>query len=187
MSLETVNRFARLPNSIAISCELDLNLNGLLQRIWKELDLHRIYTKRRGEPPDLDAPLVVRQYATVKDVTVSLRSPQFHCYEVEKLKYLATSGRYSPWISGEVQVCVSLGECLSIWKSTWVFVGLILSQTRTLSLDLHRAALPDSSESVLSTRHIYHTDVLMGISPQPQKVGLTHMVASDDVITIFTK
>lgn len=46
--------------SIAIVCELDLNPNRLLQRVWKDLDLNRIYPRRLGESPHLNAPVVVR-------------------------------------------------------------------------------------------------------------------------------
>ncbi|KAH8917269.1 P-loop containing nucleoside triphosphate hydrolase protein, partial [Atractiella rhizophila] len=61
ISLEMVDKYARMPNSIVISCEMDLNLDGLTERIWEYLALNRIYTKKRGVPPDLTEPLVVRQ------------------------------------------------------------------------------------------------------------------------------
>ena len=51
-TIEEVDRVARLPFSMVISCHWDLNLDGLLERIWEMLRLVRIYTKkkvRRGE------------------------------------------------------------------------------------------------------------------------------------------
>ena len=48
MSLEEVDRLARLPYSVVISCELELNFNTLLSLIWDYLSLLRLYTKKRG-------------------------------------------------------------------------------------------------------------------------------------------
>ena len=58
--MEQMDKLAREPHSIVISCEQGLNLDYLVDRIWEELELVRIYTKKRGEHPDLDDPLVVR-------------------------------------------------------------------------------------------------------------------------------
>lgn len=43
-----MDRLARQPNSIVISCGLKLNLDYLLDQIWEYLQLLRVYTKRRG-------------------------------------------------------------------------------------------------------------------------------------------
>ena len=69
---------ARMPHSVVVSCELDLNLDILLDRIWDELALSRIYTKKRGEPPDFAGPLVVRRNATVEHVVVRPRRLNAH-------------------------------------------------------------------------------------------------------------
>lgn len=68
ISLEEVDRLAREPNTVVISCELDLNLDYLCERIWKGLALNRIYTKRRGEVPDLGDPLIVKKDASIEQV-----------------------------------------------------------------------------------------------------------------------
>lgn len=68
ISMEEVDRIARLPHSIVISCEQDLNLDGLRKAIWEELGLLRIYTKPKGQSVDLTEPLVVRRDSTVEDV-----------------------------------------------------------------------------------------------------------------------
>jgi ribosome-interacting GTPase 1 len=59
LSIEEVDEVARWPHSVAISVYLDLNLDYLLQQIWKYMGLIRIYTKRRGQQPDLDEPVVL--------------------------------------------------------------------------------------------------------------------------------
>ena len=48
VSLEEVNRLAHEPHTVPISCEMDLNLDYLIERMWEQLDLLKIYTKRRG-------------------------------------------------------------------------------------------------------------------------------------------
>lgn len=48
ISIEELDRLARQPHSIVISCGLKLNLDYLLDIIWEYLHLIRVYTKRRG-------------------------------------------------------------------------------------------------------------------------------------------
>jgi len=59
VTIEDVDRLARSPHSIVISCNMSLNLDRLLDRIWDYLGLTRIYTKRRGQAPDLSEPVVL--------------------------------------------------------------------------------------------------------------------------------
>jgi len=51
-----------------MSCELDLGIQDVVERCWKELNLMRIYTKRRGEEPKFDEALIVRSNSTIEDV-----------------------------------------------------------------------------------------------------------------------
>ena len=57
--IEEVDRLARLPNTVVISSGMKLNLDYLLVEIWRALDLLRVYTKRRGELPNLGEALVL--------------------------------------------------------------------------------------------------------------------------------
>ncbi|CAG8504644.1 2743_t:CDS:10 [Diversispora eburnea] len=68
ISIEELDHLAREPNSIAISCEMDLNLDYLVDQIWRNLNLLRVYTKKRGEYPDFDGGLIVRKGSTVEHV-----------------------------------------------------------------------------------------------------------------------
>jgi len=68
ISLEEVDRLARQPHTTVISCELDLNLEVLKKRIWEKMGFNRIYTKKRGERPDLGDPLVIKTDATIEAV-----------------------------------------------------------------------------------------------------------------------
>ncbi|CAK5265267.1 unnamed protein product [Mycena citricolor] len=68
ISLEQVDKLARTPNTVVISCEMDLNLDYLIERMWAELNLVKVYTKKRGDHPDLTDPICLRAGATVEDV-----------------------------------------------------------------------------------------------------------------------
>ncbi|RYG59090.1 TGS domain-containing protein [archaeon] len=54
-----MDQLARLPDSLVISIYMSLNLDYLLQKMWDYMGLVRIYTKRRGQPPDLSEPVVL--------------------------------------------------------------------------------------------------------------------------------
>ena len=59
ITLEQVDALAREPNSVVISVHAQLNLDELLARMWEYMGLIRIYTKRKGSPPDLVEPVVL--------------------------------------------------------------------------------------------------------------------------------
>lgn len=56
VSLEFLDQLAREPYTAVMSCELDLGVQEVVERIWKELRLMRLYTKRYDtrnlRPPD---------------------------------------------------------------------------------------------------------------------------------------
>ncbi|KAL6766463.1 hypothetical protein ACKKBG_A36105 [Auxenochlorella protothecoides x Auxenochlorella symbiontica] len=69
-SMEEVDEIARRPFSIPISCYHRLNMDGLLSQIWEMMGLVRAYTKKVGERPDFDEPVVLsddRGGVTVSD------------------------------------------------------------------------------------------------------------------------
>ncbi|CAD6188270.1 unnamed protein product [Caenorhabditis auriculariae] len=68
ISIEEVDRLARLPHHVVISCEMNLNMDYLLEKIWEYLALVRVYTKKPGNAPDLGAEdgIILRQGATVE-------------------------------------------------------------------------------------------------------------------------
>jgi ribosome-interacting GTPase 1 len=59
LSIEEVDQLARKPDSVVISIYMMLNIDTMLQMMWKYMGLIRIYTKRRGQPPDLDEPIIL--------------------------------------------------------------------------------------------------------------------------------
>lgn len=112
--MEFLDQLAHEDHTVVMSCELDLGINDVVERAWKELNLMRIYTKRKGVEPDFSEALIVRQDSTVEDVC-----DQVHRTLKESFKYAL------------------------VWGA--------------------------------SARHV------------PQRVGLGHVVADEDVITIVTK
>ncbi len=53
---------------IMISAKKNINIDQLKEKIFKSLDLIRIYCKEVGKPADLEVPLIIRQPCTVEDV-----------------------------------------------------------------------------------------------------------------------
>ncbi|KAJ5461296.1 Ribosome-interacting GTPase 2 [Penicillium daleae] len=114
VSLEFLDQLAREPHTAVMSCELDLGVQEVIERIWTELRLMRLYTKRKGEEPDFSEALIVRRDSTIEDVC-----DQIHRTLKETFKYAM------------------------VWGA--------------------------------SARHV------------PQRVGLGHMVADEDVVSIVAK
>ncbi len=61
-----------LKHFIPISAKENYNIEELKRKIYEKLDFIRIYTKKKGEKPDLNEPLMVRKGSTVKDVCQAL-------------------------------------------------------------------------------------------------------------------
>lgn len=114
VSLDFLNELAHEPYTAVMSCELDLGVQDVVDRIWKELRLIRLYTKRKGEEPDFSEALIVRHNSSIEDVC-----DQVHRTLKETFKYAL------------------------VWGA--------------------------------SARHV------------PQRVGLAHVVADEDVVSIVAK
>ena len=68
VSLDFLDSLAREPNTVVMSCELDLGVQDVIDRCWKELRLIRIYTKRKGIDPSFAEALIVRSNSSIEDV-----------------------------------------------------------------------------------------------------------------------
>ncbi|XP_045477267.1 developmentally-regulated GTP-binding protein 2 [Harmonia axyridis] len=94
ISIEEVDRIARTPNSVVVSCNMKLNLDYLLLTLWEYLNLIRVYTKKPGQPPDFSDGLILRKGVTVEHVCHSI-----HRTLAQDFKYAlvwGTSTKYSP-------------------------------------------------------------------------------------------
>jgi small GTP-binding protein len=68
ISIEEVDRLARQPHSVVVSCNMKLNLDYMLEKIWDHLALIQVYTKKRGQPPDFEDGLILRKGSNVEHV-----------------------------------------------------------------------------------------------------------------------
>ncbi|CAF1294693.1 unnamed protein product [Adineta ricciae] len=94
VSIEEVDRLAHLPNSVVISCNMKLNIDYMLESIWKLLNLICVYTKKRGEKPDFEGGLIIRSNTNVEYVCRMV-----HRTMVDQFKYAlvwGTSVKFSP-------------------------------------------------------------------------------------------
>lgn len=94
VSLEEVDRLAREPNTVVMSCEMDLGLEDVVEEIWYQLNLNRVFTKKRGIKPDFSDPLVVRNNSSIGDLCHSI-----HRDFKDKFKYAlvwGSSAKHSP-------------------------------------------------------------------------------------------
>lgn len=87
VSMEFLNELAREPNTVVMSCELDLGIQDVVDRCWQELRLIRVYTKRKGSEPDFSEALIVRNSSTIEDVC-----NQIHRSLKETFKYALVWG-----------------------------------------------------------------------------------------------
>lgn len=59
LSLPEVDELAREPNHLVICSRLGWNMDILKKLMWDSLGLCRVYTKRKGEYPDLADPIIM--------------------------------------------------------------------------------------------------------------------------------
>jgi uncharacterized protein len=65
VTIEEVDTLARMPHSIVGSVSMGFNIGHPLeddvvkQMLWRYLGLTRVYTKRKGSPPDLEEPVIL--------------------------------------------------------------------------------------------------------------------------------
>ncbi len=57
---------------IPVSAETGLNISLLKEEIYSRLSLIRVFTKRRGEEPDFENPMILRDGSTVRDACLRL-------------------------------------------------------------------------------------------------------------------
>lgn len=66
--VEELELLEKVPSYVCINARNKWNLDELVERIWEELDLVRVYTKPRKQVPDFTAPVILRRkHCTVED------------------------------------------------------------------------------------------------------------------------
>ncbi|KAL8118802.1 hypothetical protein AgCh_016338 [Apium graveolens] len=101
VGIDDVDKLARQPNSIVISCNLKLNLDRLLAKMWDEMGLVRVYSKLQGQQPDYTDPCVLS--SDRGGCTVEAFCNHLHRNLVKQVKYVLVWGRsakHSPQTCG---------------------------------------------------------------------------------------
>ena len=70
---------------------MNLGIDILLDKIWDQLGLVRVYTKRRGEAPDFGEPLILTRGRD--GLTVKSAISQIHKSLLEEFSHAAVWGR----------------------------------------------------------------------------------------------
>jgi hypothetical protein len=117
VGLDFLDELAREPNTVVMSCELDLGVQDVVDRCWQDLKLMRIYTKRQGVDPDFGEALIVRSASTIEDVC-----DQIHRTLKETFKYALVWGASAKHIPqrvglGHVVSDEDVVQIVSAWKS----------------------------------------------------------------------
>ncbi|KAL8275816.1 hypothetical protein Esti_000379 [Eimeria stiedai] len=59
LSLQQIDETARRPNSVVVSSQAGWNLEQLKQLVFDALEMRRIYTKKKGQLPDFEDPIIL--------------------------------------------------------------------------------------------------------------------------------
>eukprot|EP00227_Mantoniella_beaufortii_P006988 CAMPEP_0197614644 /NCGR_PEP_ID=MMETSP1326-20131121/59629_1 /TAXON_ID=1155430 /ORGANISM="Genus nov. species nov., Strain RCC2288" /LENGTH=409 /DNA_ID=CAMNT_0043183517 /DNA_START=185 /DNA_END=1414 /DNA_ORIENTATION=+ len=62
LTIEEVDSLSKRPDSVCISCFLELGYEPLLRRMWDSMGLVRVYTKKTGNKPDFVEPVVLADH-----------------------------------------------------------------------------------------------------------------------------
>lgn len=85
VSIEDVDHLMQDNYNVAISVHMNLGIDILLEKIWDTLGLVRVYTKKKGQPPDFSDPLILT--AGRHGVTVKAAIMQIHKGLLKDLNY----------------------------------------------------------------------------------------------------
>jgi ribosome-interacting GTPase 1 len=103
VTIEEVDQLARMPHSIVGSVQECMNIAGPLeddlvkQKLWEYLGLTRVFTKRKGAPPDLEAPVILsdlRRGTHVKSLCANISSQMLRDFNYALV--WGTSAKHSP-------------------------------------------------------------------------------------------
>jgi ribosome-interacting GTPase 1 len=105
LTIEEVDEIARKPDSIVISIYMSLNIDLMLQKMWEYLGLIRIYTKRRGQAPDLNEPIVLSSERNGTTVEAACKCISKELFEIFNFALVwGRSTKYNPQRVGLVHV-----------------------------------------------------------------------------------
>ncbi|GJJ07261.1 hypothetical protein Clacol_001461 [Clathrus columnatus] len=90
------NRY-KIPHSVPVSSKDWLNVDELIEKMWEALDLVRVYTRPRGQPPDYDSPVILRHgKCTIEDFCNAI-----HKEIAKQVKYVIVWGSSAKHARGQ--------------------------------------------------------------------------------------
>ena len=116
ISIEQCDLLTKNPQNAVLSCQMNLGIDILLEKIWDQLGLVRIYTKKRGEPPDFEEPLILTHGR--HGLTVKAAIMQLHKDMLTEFGYATIWGRsvkFSPQKVG-INAMLNDEDVLQIYK-----------------------------------------------------------------------
>ena len=105
LSLAEIKDLSTKHNCVPISVSANLNLDGLLERIWCSMSVVRVYTKKKGTFPDFSDPLILTEQRG--PVTVEAAVSRLHrgiLNEFSRAIVWGRSVKHSPQIAGRDHV-----------------------------------------------------------------------------------
>ncbi|KAK8793501.1 hypothetical protein WA158_004860 [Blastocystis sp. Blastoise] len=97
VDIEDVDYLAHLPNSTVCSVSMELNMEVVRELIWQYMGLIRIYTKRKGESPSFEEPVVLSEYRNGVSVEGAAKQISQELYDKFNYAYVwGRSTKYSP-------------------------------------------------------------------------------------------
>lgn len=103
LDIASVDRLARQPHSVVVSVNRKYNFDTLLARLWHEMEIIRVYTKKKGCFPDFKDPLVITPQRGNKQNTVENAVGLLHKSLLDEFKHALVWGssvKQSPTICG---------------------------------------------------------------------------------------
>lgn len=100
LTIEEVDALSRRPDSVCISCHMELGMNHLLKRMWDSMGLVRVYTKKTGGKPDFDEPVVLADHRG--GCSVRHFCDQIHNTLSKQLKYAQVWGTSTKYMGQRV-------------------------------------------------------------------------------------
>lgn len=103
LDLPRIEALARQPMTVVISIYKKLNLDGLLERLWQEMEVIRVYTKKKGQFPDFKDPIVITPQRGNKTMTIENAVGLLHKSLLDEFKNAliwGSSVKYSPTACG---------------------------------------------------------------------------------------
>ena len=103
ITIEELDIIDELPNYVPISSRDNWNIDDLMENIWQQCNMMRVYTKPKGQVPDYDEPVVLH----ASNPTVEQFCNRIHKSIMEQFKYAwvwGSSCRHQPQKVGKDHV-----------------------------------------------------------------------------------